>query len=281
MEKKTRLKIPEQDYLLECFDYNPELGDFFWRERPREHFKFNNVYMKFIKNCPNKLINTFNSTGYYTVILDGKEYLLHRLIWKLYYGEEPPNYIDHINGIRHDNRICNLREATQQQNIRNKNKLISNNISGYLGITYNKKSHRYRVSIACNYSNIYVGVFIDLNEARTRRVLLEKAIFGEFYAKTDDIEDTEYYKNYVSNLTEEQLKEYTTLPTELNKDDRISKYNELGFKGVSKVYNGKYRGHVTFKGKRYGTKVFNTPEEAALARENKLKELKSINTTET
>jgi hypothetical protein len=56
--------------------------------------------------------------GYRRVTIRGREYKAHRLIWLWVHGEHPPKdmTIDHVNGIKTDNRICNLRLATQMQN---------------------------------------------------------------------------------------------------------------------------------------------------------------------
>lgn len=60
-----------------------------------------------------------NSTGYITVCLNGKAYLAHRVIWAIVHGRWPAEEIDHINHVRDDNRIENLREATRSQNFAN------------------------------------------------------------------------------------------------------------------------------------------------------------------
>jgi hypothetical protein len=277
----NRKDLPSQEYLKECFDYNPNTGEVKWKERPIEHFNYNrSTYGRFTKLFANKPITSYTEKKYYQVSLCNEYYLLHRIIWKLYYGIEPPYIIDHINNIRTDNRIANLRGATILENCRNKNSLISSNTSGYLGITYINKNKRYRVTI--NYENItiYVGEFKDVNEARVRRVMLEKALYKDYYAKTDDIEDSEYYHKYINSLTEEQMIKYTTIPDKI-KNVIKNKQEISDYVGVSITASGKYRGTFGYKRKSYSTKVFDTPEEASLARENKLKELKSLDTNNT
>ncbi len=76
-----------------------------------------------------------DKNGYFHARLDWKLYSLHRLAWLYVHGSFPPNFIDHINGNKSDNRLCNLREATQAQNTQNQRRPRKDNTSGYLGVT--------------------------------------------------------------------------------------------------------------------------------------------------
>jgi hypothetical protein len=101
-----------QEILRENFRYEQETGDFFWAKQSR--FKQRNL---------TKPIATLDKYGYVVVCttLSGKSkhYKVHRLIWVYLHGQIPKQ-IDHINGIRNDNRLCNLREVTHQQNMMNR-----------------------------------------------------------------------------------------------------------------------------------------------------------------
>ena len=81
--------------------------------------------------------------GYRQGSLKGKRYKEHRLIWLYHYGEWPKECIDHINGIRDDNRIENLREATNQQNQFNR-KSEKDSSSQYKGVSWCKLSKKWR-----------------------------------------------------------------------------------------------------------------------------------------
>ena len=60
------------------------------------------------------------SDGYIDTTVDGKRYTIHRLIWKWYYGVDPGDIIDHIDGDKSNNNIWNLREVTEVENHHNR-----------------------------------------------------------------------------------------------------------------------------------------------------------------
>lgn len=62
---------------------------------------------------------SYDKDGYLIVKIKGKQYKAHRLVYALHYGLMPIGVIDHINGIRTDNRIENLRCVTQADNVAN------------------------------------------------------------------------------------------------------------------------------------------------------------------
>lgn len=82
--------------------------------------------------------------AYRRVYYKGKDWRAHRLIWEMHYGKIPEGmFIDHINGNGLDNRLENLRLATQSQNACNR-KQNKNNTSGYKGVVYSKPRGNHR-----------------------------------------------------------------------------------------------------------------------------------------
>lgn len=69
-----------------------------------------------VKRLNNSIVGSLNDRGYRVVKFKGKSYKVHRIIWFLHKGKLPKEQLDHINGIKDDNRIENLREATNQEN---------------------------------------------------------------------------------------------------------------------------------------------------------------------
>ena len=92
----------------------------------------------------------------------------HRLAWLLHYGEWPTGQIDHINGVRHDNRIENLRLASAELNAQNKRNPLSGNKSGWLGVTY--YAGAYRASLMHRRKQHCIGMFKTPEEAHAAYV---------------------------------------------------------------------------------------------------------------
>ncbi len=96
------LPLPPLEVLQEKFDYNPETGIL-------------------LRRATQKPAGYTNGRGWLRVKIAGVHYKVHRIVWKMHHGEDPPAnlQIDHINRDRHDNRITNLRVVTCKENIHN------------------------------------------------------------------------------------------------------------------------------------------------------------------
>lgn len=156
-----RLPLPSQHYLQTHFEYDPETGSF-----NREDGKWG-----FIDN-----------TGYTRISIEGKTYLVHRLIWKLVNGVEP-NIIDHINRNKLDNRWCNLRNVTQSINCRNK--AIQSNSRGIHGVYYWKEREMWYVYITHNKRIHHIGKYHHALEAIQARIEAEEIFWGKSHVHTN------------------------------------------------------------------------------------------------
>lgn len=123
------------DTLYALLDYNNSTGIFTW--------KVNTGTMK---------ANTVaggHKDGYIQIGIQGKRYRAHRLAWFYEFGKWPDKQIDHIDGIRDNNAIINLREATNAQNNQNRRACI-NSSSKVPGVSFNKENNNYRVRLKIN-----------------------------------------------------------------------------------------------------------------------------------
>ena len=138
------IEYPSQEYLRGIFHYDPDTGVLVGKQsrgnrkagRPVGH------------SCTN---------GYLQVRLNGRNLSVARIIWIIVHGTTPEQ-IDHINRIRTDNRIANLRAACQTTNARNK-RLARNNTSGIAGVHFDAQSGRWKARIGVGAGRRTLGLF--------------------------------------------------------------------------------------------------------------------------
>lgn len=112
----------------------------------------------------NKRAGSIEEFGYRSIGINGKRYKEHRIVWLITYGELPDKSIDHINGVRDDNRPKNLRLVSTVENAKNQKK-PSNNTSGCLGVSWKKNQKRWYATIAVDGKNKHLGSFTSYSEA--------------------------------------------------------------------------------------------------------------------
>ena len=110
------------EQIKEYLEYFPETGKIIWKKT-----KNNRALKGTEAGCLEK-------SGYIRLRFNNKLFSAHRIAWFLYTGSFPTFHLDHINGIRNDNRISNLREATTYQNSQNRR-----NLKGYTWMPNRKK----------------------------------------------------------------------------------------------------------------------------------------------
>lgn len=172
-----------QQYLQECFSYNPVTGVLRWRERPVRHFNSEHRAKIFnAKFSGSEAGAIMRDNSYYRVGLIGNKYLAHRLIWMLK-NNEWPDQIDHINGNGLDNRFNNLRNVDNQTNLLNK-KVYSNSMSGISGVRWSKSRKKFQVYIGITGNFTHLGYFKDKFEAVCCRKSAEiKAHFHQNHSR--------------------------------------------------------------------------------------------------
>lgn len=140
----------------ELFEYDQHTGKIHWRVGPNAGAEAGTV-----------------AKGYRQLWVKGKFYGAHRVAWLLQTGTLPTDQIDHINGTRDDNRWCNLREATHEQNQHNRSS--NGGLSGVKGVSWFKSRALWRLRLAG-----HTWYFKTLEEAEKNAIILRNKYHGEF-----------------------------------------------------------------------------------------------------
>lgn len=117
-------------------------------------------------------INGINKHKQYQYIrVLGTRYMAHRLAWLYVYAKWPTSDIDHINRVKHDNRIINLREVTKSENQYNRG-LSTNSSTGAKGVY--KTKYGYIAQITINSKPMYLGTYTTISAASEAYVKASK-----------------------------------------------------------------------------------------------------------
>jgi hypothetical protein len=137
------------------FRYDPDAGALYWAIRSSNAARMDRPAGKLER-------------GYWSVMVNGRLYRAHRIIWAMHYGEWPDGQVDHINHIRADNRIENLRVVPHLDNHRNMS-LFKNNTTGIPGVRFDVRYGSWTARITVNYKQINLGSYKTKEEAIAAR----------------------------------------------------------------------------------------------------------------
>lgn len=169
--------------------YEPTTGKLYWRERGIEYWAGKSqperVCKAFSTRFAGKEAFTYVCQDGYRIgqLPNGKLGKAHRVIWCMVTGVWP-EFIDHINGTRDDNRWSNLRSASRSDNMRNM-KTYSTNLHGVAGVCWNKKSKKWVARIGVDKKLIQLGFYTEFNDALAIRKAAERQYgFHENHGRT-------------------------------------------------------------------------------------------------
>lgn len=165
----------DYDTVERAFDYDGTTGKLYWKQRPHSDFPNARIANSWNSRFAWKEAGCLKHTGYVHVSLSGYWYQAHRIIWLLSNKEHAHDTIDHINGIKSDNRLCNLRCVPQRDQAANMPKQ-RNNTSGTTGVSWNKSSQRWYAYIKRNGRVASLGFFQSKLAAISARKSAEQSL---------------------------------------------------------------------------------------------------------
>lgn len=163
LQKPTKTEITI-DYLKDNLTYDCLTGVFIWKQNRGKRY------------CKGKVAGTISKHGYVHINIDGFIYRAHRLAW-FYVYECWPKELDHINRIRTDNRILNLRECNRSENMRNKVAKIGTK-TGVKHVFLHGSN--YRVQINVDGKSLQFGTYKDIDLAELIATEAREKYHGRF-----------------------------------------------------------------------------------------------------
>lgn len=181
MRSPTEIGI---EYLRDCLRYEPDTGLIYWLERPVHHFSSTAARGKFNARYANKVAGSNDGAGYVRITVtvpgEGPRHLRgHRIGFALHTGAWPKIHLDHIDGDRSNNRIANLRESDDSQNMRNSPARPTNK-TGFKGVCYLDKVGRYRAQIMLKGRQHFLGEYATPEEAYKKYCEAAERLHGNF-----------------------------------------------------------------------------------------------------
>lgn len=165
--KKSPKILPSRSQLMEHLKYDAETGAFTRRGESRGPGR--------------KKANAGYATadGYVMLTVCGEEFLAHRIAWRIFYGTDPQRLeIDHINGNRADNRICNLRLSDYAGNARNA-RIRKDNSSGSKGVTL-RPSGKWCARLRVRGRVVFYEQFSDRDTAANALAAMRRKLHMDF-----------------------------------------------------------------------------------------------------
>lgn len=154
----------------EFLDYDAEAGIFVWKSRDEKWFADNRAFLSWNAKFSGKRADKFAQCyGYSTVRVWRMLFGAHRVAWAHHYGCWPTHQIDHIDGVRSNNKITNLRDVTPAENMKNVS-MRSDNTSGVTGVLYRQDIGKWQAGIGVSGEHKHLGVYVRKEDAVAARI---------------------------------------------------------------------------------------------------------------
>lgn len=160
-------------YIRNTLSYDPDTGIFRWKSRDDVRLSIRHIFK-------GQEAGIIAKNGYRVIRIMSQHFLGQRLAWVIMTGEWPKEEMDHINGVRADNRWTNLRSATKSQNCVNR-KVSSRNTSGYKGVSLERRTNKWLAAIKIAGRSIRLSTYATPEEAHVVYVAASKKAHGEFF----------------------------------------------------------------------------------------------------
>ena len=157
------VELPPLEVVNDLLTYCADTGRLFWRKTRAGNAK------------AGMQAGNMTDQGYMKVKLMGRQFLAHRIAWLVFYGRAPLDEIDHINGIRHDNRIINLRNSSHRSNCQN---LASHRKGRLAGTTFVRRLGKWQAQAIIERRPVYLGCFET--EQQAHAAYIAATSLGEF-----------------------------------------------------------------------------------------------------
>lgn len=168
---RSKLTI-DIELLREILAYDSGTGALTWRKRDTRLFAADKDVDPWNERyAGSQAFVSADSRGYLRGKIQGKRYAAHRVIWAMVHGVWPDE-VDHINGVRSDNRLANLRDVSTVENGQNR-KRPNTNTSGVVGVVWHKQKQRWQAQIGVNNRMVSLGRFADFDAAVAARKAAE------------------------------------------------------------------------------------------------------------
>lgn len=153
------MKTIDISYIKSILDYDPATGAFKWKSRDRNSFSSERIYKSWNAQFSGKPCGCLTNK-YLAIRIKGTLYYCHRLAWVIHYGKWPESDVDHINMVKTDNRISNLRLGSRGQNMANMRATKANK-SGFIGVHWAKREGKWVSSITIDHKFKFLGYYDD------------------------------------------------------------------------------------------------------------------------